>query len=94
MSLRAQPEVRKALSSYLNVAQIIISIVLMVVILLQSKGASFSGTFNNDASVFRTRRGLEKTLFQLAIGLAVVFVIISILSVLVSSTGATTGTTG
>ena len=79
------------MSSYLNVAQIIISIVLMVVILLQSKGAGFSGTFNNDASVFRTRRGLEKTLFQLAIGLAVVFVIISVLSVLFTSTSGATG---
>ncbi len=94
MSLRAQPEVRKALSSYLNVAQIIISVVLMVVILLQSKGASFSGTFNNDASVFRTRRGLEKTLFQLAIGLAVVFVIVSVLSVLFSASTAAPGVTG
>lgn len=79
------------MSSYLNVAQIIISIVMMVVILLQSKGAGFSGTFNNDASVFRTRRGLEKTLFQLAIGLAVVFVIISVLSVLLTATTSATG---
>ncbi len=91
MHLRLYPRVRKALSAYLNVAQIIISIVLMVVILLQSKGASFSGTFNNDASVFRTRRGLEKTLFQLAIGLSAVFVIVSILSVLVSANAGTTG---
>jgi preprotein translocase subunit SecG len=67
------------------VAQIIISLILMVVILLQSKGASFSGTFNNEASVFRTRRGLEKTLFQLAIGLAIVFIVISVLSVVFSS---------
>ena len=73
------------MSSYLNVAQIIISLILMVVILLQSKGASFSGTFNNEASVFRTRRGLEKTLFQLAIGLAIVFIVISVLSVVFSS---------
>ena len=69
------------MSAYLNIAQIIISIVLMVVILLQAKGAGFSGTFNNDASVFRTRRGLEKTLFQLAIGLSVVFVVVSVASV-------------
>ncbi len=82
------------MSSYLNIAQIIISIVMMVVILLQSKGASFSGTFQNDASVFRTRRGIEKTLFQLAIGLAVVFVIISVLSVVFSASTATPGVTG
>lgn len=77
------------MSAYLNIAQIIISIVLIVVVLLQSKGAGFSGTFNSDASVFRTRRGIEKTLFQLAIGLAVVFVIISVLSVVLAP--ATTG---
>ena len=68
---------------YLNIAQIIISVALTVVVLLQSKGAGFSGTFNNDASVFRTRRGLEKTLFQLAIGLSIVFVLISIVSVVI-----------
>ena len=68
---------------YLNIAQIIISVALIVVVLLQSKGAGFSGTFNNDASVFRTRRGLEKTLFQLAIGLSIVFVLISIVSVFI-----------
>ena len=79
------------MSAYLNVAQIIISIVMMVIILLQSKGAGFNGTFNSDASVFRTRRGLEKTLFQLAIGLAGVFVVISVLSVLFT---VTTGATG
>ena len=82
------------MSAYLNVAQIIISIVMIVVILLQSKGAGYSGTFNNDASVFRTRRGIEKTLFQLAIGLAVVFVVISVLSVLLTATTGTAGTAG
>ena len=69
--------------TYFNIAQIIISIVLMVVILTQSKGAGFSGTFSNDSSIFRTRRGVEKTLFQATIGLAVVWVIVSILSVVV-----------
>jgi preprotein translocase subunit SecG len=71
-------------SVYLNVAQILISLLLIFVVLLQSKGSSFSGAFSNDASVFRTRRGLEKTLFQLSLGLAGVFVVISILSVFVA----------
>jgi len=74
-------------SVYLNVAQILISIVLILVVLLQTKGSSFSGAFSTDASVFRTRRGIEKTLFQLSLGLAVVFVLVSILSVLVARGG-------
>ncbi len=75
------------MSAYLNIAQIIISLVLVFVLLLQAKGSGFSGTFNNDASVFRTRRGVEKTLFQMSIGLAVVFVLVSILSVVAARGG-------
>ena len=67
-----------------NIVEIIISLVLVLVLLVQSRGAGFDGTFNSDSSVFRTRRGVEKTLFQLTIVLAVVFVIVSVLSVVVA----------
>ena len=70
--------------TYFNIAQIVISIFLILVLLTQTRGSGFSGTFNNDSSVFRTRRGVEKTLFQLTIVLAGIFVIISILSVVVA----------
>lgn len=72
------------MSVYLNIAQMIISLALIVVVLLQTKGSTFSGAFGTDASVFRTRRGLEKTLFQLAIGLGLLFILISIASVMLS----------
>ena len=64
---------------YLNIIQIIVSAVLVVVILLQVRGSGFGelGT----QGVFRTRRGVEKTLFQLTIVLAVVFILISMWSV-------------
>lgn len=67
--------------TYFNIAEILVSVVLILVLLLQTRGAGFNGTFNSDSSVFRSRRGVEKTLFQLTIVLAVVFVIISVLSV-------------
>lgn len=70
--------------TYFNIAEIIISIILIMVLLVQSRGAGFNGTFNSDSSVFRSRRGVEKTLFQVTIALAVVFVIISFLSVIVA----------
>ena len=69
-----------------NITEIIISAVLILILLVQSRGAGFNGTFNSDSSVFRTRRGVEKTLFQLTIVLAVVFVIVSVLSVVVAKT--------
>lgn len=70
--------------TYFNVVQLLISAVLILVILLQSKGEGFTGTFGSDSSVFRTRRGVEKTLFNFTIVLAVVFVILSIASVIVA----------
>ncbi len=72
------------METYLNVVQIIISIVLTFVILLQSRGSGFSATFTSDSSIYRTRRGVERTLFNFTVGLAIVFVLVSLGSVLVS----------
>lgn len=68
-----------------DIAVIIVSVVLILVVLLQTKGSSFSGAFGGDAgSINRTRRGVEKTLFQFTIGIAVGFVLLSILATAVS----------
>ena len=65
--------------NYLVIAQIIVAIALIVVIILQVKGGGLGGIFGQPDSVYRTRRGVEKSLFQLTIALAVLFVILSIL---------------
>ena len=71
---------------YISIAQIIISIALIIVIVLQSRSSGGLGSiFGGDNSLFRTRRGVEKTLFNFTIVLAVAFVIVSILAVAVSS---------
>jgi preprotein translocase subunit SecG len=69
-------------SGALNIVQIMLSIVLIVLILLQTRGPGFTGAFSSDSAIFRTRRGLEKTVFQLTILVAVVFLFVSILSAL------------
>jgi len=61
-----------------NIAQILVSIVLVLVILLQLKGGGFFGS--SQTSSFRTRRGFEKTLFLLTIVLAVIFIALAISS--------------
>lgn len=71
-------------NDFLNIAQLLISLVLIIVILLQSRGGDIGAAFGGGGgggSSFRTRRGLEKTLFQLTIVLATVFVLISAYSV-------------
>jgi preprotein translocase subunit SecG len=64
----------------LSIVMIILSVLLMVVVLLQSKGSSFSGAFGGDSgSIYRTRRGFEKTLFQATIALAVIWALFAVL---------------
>ena len=65
----------------IDIVMIVISVVLILVVLLQTKGSSFSGAFGGDSgSIYRTRRGVEKTLFQLTIGVAAVFILLAIIS--------------
>jgi preprotein translocase subunit SecG len=67
-------------NSALNLVQIIISIVLIATILVQVRGQG-GGLFGSAEGSFRTRRGIEKTLFQFTIALIVVFIGVSIVSV-------------
>lgn len=67
---------------YLNIVQIIISVALITVVILQAKGGGLSSMFGGEGSVYRTRRGLEQTLFRFTIILAVLFGVISLLSVI------------
>ncbi|MEM6528435.1 MAG: preprotein translocase subunit SecG [Chloroflexota bacterium] len=66
----------------LQIASIVVSIILITLILLQVKGGGLGSLMGGDASmgITRTRRGLEKTMYQVTIGLAITFVGISILS--------------
>jgi preprotein translocase subunit SecG len=68
------------MSIYFSIAIIIISIGLILSILFQVKGGGLGGIFGQADTVYRTRRGVEKTLFQLTVVLAVLFVIVSIVS--------------
>jgi preprotein translocase subunit SecG len=67
--------------SYLNVAEIIVSIVLILLFLLQVRGGGLGGIFGSPDTVYRTRRGVERSLFQLTIVLLVIFITISIISI-------------
>ncbi len=64
----------------LNIIQIVVSLVLIAVILLQVKGQG-TPLFGGGDSSFRTRRGLEKTLFQFTSLRVIVFIAMSMVSV-------------
>ena len=67
------------MQTYLQIVQILVAIMLVGVILLQVKGVGV-GIFGAAQSSFRTRRGLEKTLFQFTIALVVLFIILAIVA--------------
>jgi len=71
--------------TYVQIVQIVVSVVLVGVITLQGRGSGFSATFTSDSSIYRTRRGVEKTLFNFTIALAVLFVVISLASFFIIS---------
>ena len=72
------------MENYLNIGQIVLSVALILIVLLQVRGGGLGGIFGSPSTVYRTRRGLEKTLFQLTIALAAVFLVISLLRLNVS----------
>ena len=70
---------------YLNIVQIIISIALIALTVMQSKGAGLGRMLGGDSSIYRTRRGVEKTMLNLTVILAIVFFLTSLLSVILQS---------
>ncbi|HUZ02153.1 MAG TPA: preprotein translocase subunit SecG [Thermomicrobiaceae bacterium] len=69
------------MTTALYLGMILVSLVLTLVVVLQSKGSGFSGAFGGDTgSIYHTRRGVEKTLFQFTIGIAAVFVLLGLVS--------------
>jgi len=60
--------------------QIIVSIALIVAILLQARGTGLSSTFGGDSAVYRSRRGVERRLWQFTVVLLALFVVFSLAS--------------
>lgn len=73
------------LSSYLDIAQIILAVALIIAIILQSKSAGLGGLSGADTGgVFRARRGVERTLFFITIGLSAAFFLVAIVNVIIA----------
>jgi preprotein translocase subunit SecG len=73
------------MSKIVQIVQLIVAILLMVSILMQSRGSGLSGVFGGSDNVYRTKRGVEKFLFTATIVLAVLFFAVSFLNVFLRS---------
>lgn len=65
---------------FLAIGQIIVSVALIAAVLLQARGTGLSGTFGGDSAVYRSRRGVERRLWQFTIILLILFVLFSLAS--------------
>jgi preprotein translocase subunit SecG len=70
----------------LAAGQLIVSVALTFSILLQSRGSGLGGTFGGDSAVYRSRRGIERRLWQFTIVLIVLFVLFSLSAYVFSPT--------
>ena len=68
------------MNTFLYIAQIVVAVALIGIVLLQVRGGGLGGIFGQADTVYRTKRGVEKTMFQLTIALVVIFIILSIVS--------------
>ncbi len=64
----------------LAIGQIVVSIALIAAILMQARGVGLSSTFGGDSAVYRSRRGVEKRLWQFTVVLGALFVVFSLAS--------------
>ena len=73
------------MTTYLYIAQMIVAVALIALALLQVRGGGLGGIFGQADTVYRTKRGVEKTLFQLTIALIIIFIGLSIVSLRVNT---------
>lgn len=66
----------------LLLAQMILAVALLASILLQQRGTGLGGAFGGEVTAYRSRRGIERTLFRLTVVLASLFVAFSLLNLL------------
>lgn len=71
------------MKTYLTIAQIAVSTLLIIAILLQSRGTGLGSTFGGEGNVYRTKRGVEKILFRSTIVFAVAFLGLALATIIV-----------
>ena len=76
------------MAKIINIAEIAVSVLLIVSILLQNRGAGLSATFGGDFGGYYSKRGFEKFLVRFSVFLAVVFIGLALASLIMSNRSA------
>ena len=70
------------MQTYLNIAMIIVSILLVALIIIGARNSAIGNVFGGDSPVYHARRGIERTLFNATVWVSVIFFVLAVLSVL------------
>lgn len=70
---------------YLRIVLMVVSVVLIGLVMLQAKGSGLGGIFGGDGGVYKTRRGVERTVYNATIVFSAVFLTISLVIVLIDT---------
>ncbi len=70
------------MQTYVNIAMIIVSILLIVLVIIGARNSQVGNVFGGDSPVYHTRRGIERTLFNATVWVSVIFFALAILSVM------------
>lgn len=73
------------LLDFMLVAIVVLAVALVAIILVQAQDAGLGSMFGGDSSIYRTRRGLEKVVFNVTIVLATCFMLLSLLTVILQN---------
>lgn len=75
------------MTTYLDLALVVVSVALIVMVLLQSRGAGLGGLGGGDfgGSGYHVRRGVERLVFNITIGLSILFFVLALLNVIISA---------
>lgn len=71
------------MQKYIQIAQIVVSVFLIACILVQGRGVGLSSAFGGGGDFFRTKRGIEKTIFIITIILAILFIGLGIINIII-----------
>lgn len=70
------------IDNILNISQAVLAVILMAGVLMQARGTGLGAAFGGDSNIYRTKRGIEKRLFQATIVVAVLFFGVSLANVI------------
>lgn len=71
----------------LAAGQLIVAIALTFAVLMQARGSGLGGTFGGDSAIYRSRRGIERRLWQFTIILIILFTLFSLAAYILSPVG-------